>query len=145
MDNNYYEIVLEKMKNEPNNFAYIIHNTICRIVRHELFGHYCGYVYLYKDHPFYGAHYEELDINVHGGLTYSKENNGWWIIGFDCNHLGDYAIPNIDYHIKSLGEYRDFEYVKNECDNMAKQCHCEYNERLEADLAKILLLNKDVL
>jgi len=62
-------------------------------------GYRCGYVAIPKGHKLYGKDYDELmDIDCHGGLTYSKNymdfhpynssQDLWWI-GFDCNHYGD--------------------------------------------------------
>ena len=57
-----------------------------------------GYVGVYKDHPWYRKHYDELqDVQVHGGLTYSDSRNpetfkcdrDWWYVGFDTCHSGD--------------------------------------------------------
>mgnify|MGYP000924493825 CR=1 FL=1 len=62
-----------------------------------------GYVVIPKGHPLYGIDYDDIDLDVHYGITYSnyasKENweevtqeerdNDCWIIGFDTIHLGD--------------------------------------------------------
>lgn len=60
-----------------------------------------GYVVIPQGHPLHGKHYEEIEIEVHGGLTFSKnadelgwdeilpEDKGCWIIGFDCAHVDD--------------------------------------------------------
>lgn len=60
-----------------------------------------------NNHPLYGKNYhDEIDIEVHGNLTYanscdgdtefgichlSKDNDESWWFGFDCNHAGDFA------------------------------------------------------
>ena len=31
-----------------------------------------GYVLLPHNHPFYGVHYDDLNISIHGGLTYGN-------------------------------------------------------------------------
>lgn len=62
-----------------------------------------GYVLIPKDYPLHGKHYEEIDVDVHGGLTFSKlvdehmveqwkldtEDIGSWCIGFDTAHYKD--------------------------------------------------------
>lgn len=48
-----------------------------------------GYVHLPPEHPFHGVHYDEIPVDVHGGLTYSENENGSWVIGFDTRHHGD--------------------------------------------------------
>lgn len=64
-----------------------------------------GYVIIFKGHPMYGKHYNDINENiyVHGGLTFSshisemenftgysdEEIKDGWIIGFDTAHLHD--------------------------------------------------------
>lgn len=113
-------------------------------------GHWCGYVGIPEGHPFYGVHYRSIDeaLEVHGGITFSnfcEEGDGedrichipepgqpdkiWWF-GFDCAHYQDLspgrvAIMNTHgIYNKALHRdttYRDLEYVKSECRNLAKQ------------------------
>ena len=59
-------------------------------------GHRCGYVGLPKEHKYYEKSYREIDVYVHGGLTYDGYSDGkigisegMWIIGFDCAHWDD--------------------------------------------------------
>jgi hypothetical protein len=57
-----------------------------------------------KNHPWFGKHYNDISVDVHGGLTYSESVNartvkhfdditendvGSWLIGFDTCHFGD--------------------------------------------------------
>jgi len=67
-----------------------------------------------------------LAIDVHGGLTYAstgahieKDSELWWF-GFDCSHHKDLS-PNYDSMLATGGIYRDFEYVRSECESLAKQ------------------------
>jgi len=51
----------------------------------------CGYVMVPKSHPYHGKGYDNdnVDVSVHGGLTFSDGfRSGWWF-GFDCAHSGD--------------------------------------------------------
>jgi hypothetical protein len=81
----------------------------CMIHRNRI-GALCGYVGVGPDHPLHGQDRDDMDVEVHGGLTYSArcqedapENDGlchvpepgrpddvWWF-GFDCLHLLDTA------------------------------------------------------
>lgn len=71
-----------------------------------------GYVLLPTNHPFYGIDYDDINVRVHGGLTYGqkfdssnffnqikglkyfgdlteencKKFEGYWMIGFDTAH-----------------------------------------------------------
>jgi hypothetical protein len=60
-----------------------------------------GYVVIFKGHTMYGKHYDEVPVDVHGGLTFSKYANeiNWpeiteemkdgWVFGFDTAHYSD--------------------------------------------------------
>lgn len=70
-----------------------------------------GYVAVPKDHPFFGKGYDEVGIEVHGGLTFACSGDNitvkslpetevlegclhdldenWWVFGFDTCHYGD--------------------------------------------------------
>jgi hypothetical protein len=73
-------------------------------------GHRCGYIAIPKGNELYGKDYDEINIDIHGGLTYAEysendypvktDENLYWI-GFDCAHCGD--AKDLDL-IKSFGE-----------------------------------------
>lgn len=60
-----------------------------------------GYVLLPPGHKYHGVHYDNIPVEVHGGLTHSdlvtendweeipKECVGWWCVGFDTVHYQD--------------------------------------------------------
>ena len=89
----------------------------CRIMRNEITGSLCGYVGIPREHRFWGTEYnthDELDDisdNVHGGLTYSREeSDGWWYFGFDTNHIDDFA-PKLVEMLIDRGR-KDFAFFK---------------------------------
>ena len=71
--------------------------------------HPCAYVEIPEDHEYYGRGYEDMPLDVHGGLTFARDNLVYheysdkygccvrsricdtWIVGWDYAHLGDYA------------------------------------------------------
>lgn len=69
----------------------------------------CGYVRVPPTHVAYGKDYDEVDVDVHYGLTFSSEEEcsdhpdgkGHWF-GFDCAHYGD-AMYDPDYIAPELG------------------------------------------
>jgi len=95
-----------------------------------------GYVLLPPNHPFYGIDYDNIPVNVHGGLTYGqkfdsknfsewlrnlksfgdltldncKKFDGYWMIGFDTAHFGD----------NEINCSRNF--VSNEVADLLEQC-----------------------
>lgn len=115
--------------------------------------HRCGYVCVPKDHILNGIRYNqaipespiepgaysaptpELELNVHGGLTYSGSGhptpgNDWWF-GFDCAHAGDGIIlptynPFRDETFGRGDPVRSQEYVESECESLAQQL-VDYN------------------
>lgn len=112
----------------------------CLIVRGNL-GSLCGYAGVYPGHPLHGKDYDDLEVEVHGGLTFADvcregkdEGSGichipepgtpehvWWF-GFDCAHCFDFipAMDNLrDSQYRSV--YRDVNFVKAEVQQLAAQ------------------------
>jgi hypothetical protein len=89
----------------------------------------CGYVRLQLDHPWVAQEVGEIEVDVHGGLTWAeRDEDGYWI-GFDCAHAGDapdrsllkrgsdYAWPSFT----GLGTVKNQEYVKAELEKLCEQ------------------------
>lgn len=51
----------------------------------------CGYVHVPADHPDANSFYDDVDVEVHGGLTFCWRalDGGMWF-GFDCAHYSDW-------------------------------------------------------
>jgi len=89
-------------KGEHNGFAWqIVHNDMA---------YRCGYVRVMPGHPWFGKDYDGIDVDVHGGLTFSKagaacpthgEHAEWWV-GFDCAHGGDAPDPKLPNYRSSM-------------------------------------------
>lgn len=76
----------------------------------------CGYVGVPPSNFAHGRDYQDLNVVVHGGLTYSKacqedgeichvpepgrEHDIWWL-GFDCAHFTD-VMPKHDADMRAL-------------------------------------------
>lgn len=112
----------------------------CLIVRAPL-GALCGYVGVPPDHPCHERDYSEIEVSVHGGLTYAaacqkggpichtpaseRAENLWWI-GFDCSHAWDLA-PGMSHILSQHGlsdygcVYRNIGYVREEVTTLAQQ------------------------
>lgn len=87
-------------------------------------GHSNGYIAVPKDHPWYGKDYDDIDADVHGGLTFSNHmsdltrtravgelpgSDDYWVVGFDTCHYGD-------------NEYNcDLNYVLSEVERLKQQ------------------------
>jgi hypothetical protein len=119
--------------NEPDRVEWIdsATNLPCLIVRNRELGHLCGYVGVPSSHPCFGRDYDEVDCEVHGGLTYANECSGeichkanqevWWF-GFDCAHLFDLSpwMKGRNEH-SPHDVYRDIPYVRSECEKLAAE------------------------
>ena len=91
-------------------------------------GHRCGYVTLPTGHPCEGKDYNDIDVDVHGGLTYGNGAK----FGFDCAHYydkRDESIISEEYRkvyemyppMFGDGEVRTLEYCIEECERLAAQ------------------------
>lgn len=89
----YYDERLEK--------PIILENGKCKGYEYYIItlgSHPCCYVLLPKGHKFYGMNYDDIPIECHYGLTYSRDyllmdnviTGGEWVIGWDYAHSGDY-------------------------------------------------------
>jgi len=120
---------------------------VCLAKRNPRSGNWCGYVGVAPGHAWHGKYYDDLNVDVHGGLTFAdacqdgppeqtichvpepgQPAHLWWL-GFDCHHAYDLA-PGTRAFWRSRGEtmfesddesYRPLTYVKRECKSLAKQ------------------------
>lgn len=91
--------------------------------------HPTAYVEIPKKHELYGKHYDDIDINVHGGLTYSDDElmlvkSESWFIGWDYAHAGDYVGYYVDFLynevLKREKKWTTKEIIKD-CENVIDQ------------------------
>lgn len=84
------------------------------LMRRNPMGAWCGYVGVGPSHPAHGQGIYEIDVSVHGGVTYAEpcqedaketgvchvpapgEPEHLWWIGFDCAHAGD-RVPSFGH------------------------------------------------
>ena len=120
----------------------------CLIVRpNPHFGGLCGYVAVEPGHPWHGKDHDALDVDVHGGLTFSascaddepiekavchvpepgKPGDVWWF-GFDCGHAWDVQpamlarYPEFGFEPRGFGaSYKTVAFVRHECEQLAQQ------------------------
>jgi hypothetical protein len=134
---------------EPGKRVWIDDDTglDCLMVRNR-YGVWCGYVGVPPEHPYHGRDYDDMNVDVHGGLTFAagcqeglppeigichtpvagRPDNVWWL-GFDTGHFMDYQ-PRMAALEKEIPEfpdimrdctYRDVAYVETEVANLARQ------------------------
>lgn len=123
---------------EPDRVDFRHAGFACFLLRNH-HGAWCGYVGVPSTHPAHGKNYDDVDVQCHGGLTYSAACDGerichmpqpgepddlWWF-GFDCWHFRD-ASP---LRIESLASrcdfpgrsYRTLAYARGETESLAMQ------------------------
>lgn len=111
-------------QDEPDKIHWIDPETDldCLMVRNGL-GAWCGYVAVTEGHPAFEQDYDDVSVDVHGGLTYANhcqergeaEPEKWvchipqpgrpdrvWWLGFDCCHAGDIS-PAMEHRDLALG------------------------------------------
>jgi len=128
----------------------VLHGFEYEIVKNR-YGYRCGYVKVGPEHPWFGKGYDDVSVEVHGGLTFADhgkacpthgEEAEWWV-GFDCSHGFDAPDPLLvgkdersqrAYAIMAgVGDglherlsfmrptVKDDAYVRAECDSLAQQ------------------------
>jgi hypothetical protein len=105
---------------EPDKVQYADPDTgLPALVVRNRFGALCGYVGVSEGHPWFGKNYDDVDADVHGGLTFAGPCQGgseegsichipsagepdsvWWL-GFDCGHAFD-LLPAQAYRMSQL-------------------------------------------
>lgn len=142
---------------EPDEITFEHDSFTCKVIRivkfensHDAFGgHLCGYVKIPKDHPWHGKGYDDIETNVHGGLTFCGDHlfdgsDDYWV-GFDCAHSDD-ICPSIVKHTGELYEkdpeykrltdklprimgllptYKNIAYAISECKSLAERAKLE--------------------
>lgn len=142
---------------EPDKAEWQHEGLPCAMFRNR-FGSWCGYVGIPEGHVLYGKPHNDIEVDVHGGLTYStfgpghagldaltddtNDTNGgdklkYWWVGFDCGHAWDRqpgmeAVSRIvmpDLPHREVDEvYRTMEFAKNETNLLASQIKALGNE-----------------
>lgn len=128
---------------EPDRVVFSYAGFRCFILRAPTTGALCGYVAIPSHHPLYGLEQEDVELSVHGGLTfwevqgalvqdaalYSEEDVRW--AGFDCSHFGDYSPGLFTSRAHAQGyalppppssyTYKDIDYVRREVCRLVDQ------------------------
>ncbi len=102
-------------KNKPEK-EWISNGLKCHVMRCEFQSgtyHRCGYVTLPKNHICYEFSYDDVPVEVHGGLTYGGKD----CYGFDCGHAGDRSSDEEE----SRGHFWTLDEVVKETNKLAEQ------------------------
>lgn len=79
----------------------------------------CAYVGVRQGHPLYQVDYNDIDIDCHGGLTFSRGGNkyrplGYWWLGWDYGHYGDKAFYYLDPRMSFLSDNGEHGWTPDE-------------------------------
>jgi hypothetical protein len=99
-------------QSEPDRVEWEHAGLPCLARRSPMGGNWCGYAAVPPGHPLHGKHYADVDVRVHGGLTYGSACDGeichvpkpgepeevFWF-GFDCGHFTDF-MPAMDAFLR---------------------------------------------
>jgi hypothetical protein len=82
----------------------------------------CGYVKVPDGHPCERLWYDDVKVDVHGGLTFRcKVKDGSWF-GFDCGHFGDWwGYAEKGHAFENPGKIWTIDDVKAETERLAEQ------------------------
>ena len=133
-------------------------------ITHNDLGSRCGYLRLEPGHPWFGADSDDIDVQVHGGLTFARAGTAcathgpeaeWWI-GFDCGQAGDlYDLDLVvDPELRAVYErinasqtrspfpwhatVKTTEFVQAECFSLAEQARRAEIESVGERLKEVL-------
>ena len=132
------KIITPEWETENDRCDWYFDEFHCIALRHPTLKHFCGYLILPEDHNYYGKDYDNIPIDVHGGLTYAGKNsllNEEWCIGFDCGHFNDYSpgIANLIGMTELMSKdpevtmvYRNITFMRKELKSLAHQCTNEH-------------------
>ena len=113
------------------------HQGLEWMVIHNGSGYRCGYVRIPAGHPWHGKGYHDLNVEVHGGITFAEPDvpcdapgpdTDWWL-GFDCAHTFDAPDPELPnseigwfgWKPSSDCVVRTQDYVEAECKLLCQQ------------------------
>ena len=96
--------------------------------------HPTAYIKIPEGHKYYKKSCDDIDLNVHGGLTFASDelyldniiNINGWFIGWDYAHFGDYLGYEMMYSHSFVSEDKKWtteeilEEVKKACEELNK-------------------------
>jgi hypothetical protein len=104
---------------EPDRLDFTHAGLPCLALRNH-HGSWCGYAAVPPGHPLHGRDFHDVDVDVHGGLTYAdhcqhdlgichvpnpgEPDDVWWF-GFDCDHCWD-VRPAMNAQLRTYSHYR---------------------------------------
>lgn len=109
-------------------------------------GYRCGYVAIDKEHPVYGKYYLDIDVDVHGGLSYGeicnkypvKTGQEYYWLGFDCIHMHDGRDMELLKSFEKNGETNHYIELYNSGDIPFSHGVVRSNEYVKEELIRLV-------
>lgn len=126
--------MLKLIENNINKFDFTYNGYNCLIIKNFLMGdYYCAYIGITDNNKYYGLNEENMNLHVHGGITYaqftlendilkSHNDNGkklYWL-GMDFMHSGDISFELNQFPLK-IENHIEVEYVLDCLIDLANQ------------------------
>ena len=125
---------MKQMKYQKNRKIELLYNAIYKNYHYYILNlgtHPTAYVEIPKEHKLYGKDYNNIDIDVHGGLTYSNDKlfisqftilDNSWFLGWDYAHCYDYSgYYEADDFLNTQAKKWTTEEIIEECKNAIDQ------------------------
>ena len=94
----------------------------CMIKNNSMYNTKLGHIVIPNNDKLYNAKWDEIDINVHGGITFAGELDGEFVIGFDCMHFFDLDMKDNEEDAAKIFECnKTIDYVRQELKNAVEQ------------------------
>lgn len=79
----------------------------------------CAYIGFPLWHPLANMSYDDIPLEVHGGLTFADKGHGQWPegkywIGWDYAHAGDKCFYDLDWHHAAIPGFNEKEWLVEE-------------------------------
>lgn len=124
----------EPWEREGDLKEWVVRGYRCCAVRHPMLGCWLLYLGVPQGHPWYACGSDEIDADVHGGvswtgrpiplhpLAYDGGRILWWV-GADFGHLGDQCPMLVKKNplLRAGSRYRTLAYVQHEAERLAHQ------------------------
>ena len=104
--------------------------------------HPTAYIEIPKGHILDGKDGDELDINVHGGITYSRHEmygikTDNWYIGWDYAHLGDYLGYEEELYPRANHKKWSTAEIERDCKKAIEEIIDKYEIQEDKDIPLI--------
>lgn len=133
---------MKEMKYEKDRKLEVLQDKKCKGYRYIILSlgtHPTAYIEIPKGHHLCGWDCDDIDIDVHGGLTYARHelmgiDSENWYIGWDYAHAGDYYGA---YGFTRNDKKWTTKEIENECRDAINELIDKYDQEKDTDIPLI--------